>query len=505
MFNSACAPFSARVAFFSRTFFRRVLFKRSKTEDVNLDLVIKNGLVMTINPKREIIRDGAVAINEDKIVAVGKTDLISREYSVDVELDAKGKLVMPGLIDTHTHLYQTLGKGLGDDKYLLDWHTEARIPLWDGITEEDWNHGIQLGCLEAIKSGTTSLLAYEPTQGKFDPGENTFNIFRDSGIRAVFGFGLGDRTPDMPKMPGEAAGTGTLDRQHIGKEENLKKCEEKIMRWNGKFGGRLQIWPAPGAVRSCSYGLLKGARELADKYGVGYTIHVDEPRESREFCKMFHQSDCESELLYKLGVLAPNVLAVHCTNVTDKGVERFAETNTKVSHNPTSNMYVCSGVAPIPKMLSSGVTVGLGADGALSNNNQDIFEVMKICALLHKVSTLNPAIIKVEKLIEMATLDGAKALMMEKDIGSIEAGKKADIIIIDLKKPNTTSVTYPPSSLVYSAHGENVDTVIIDGRVVMQDRKVKTMDENKVLKEAQESTNMVMERSTFKPRAWRLT
>jgi 5-methylthioadenosine/S-adenosylhomocysteine deaminase len=184
-------------------------------------------------------------------------------------------------------------------------------------------------------------------------------------------------------------------------------------------------------------------------------------------------------------------------------VECFAKTNTKVSHNPVSNMYVCSGVAPIPKMLEVGVTVGLGADGALSNNNQDMFEVMKTGALLHKVTTLNPKVITAEKALEMGTIDGAKSVLMGRDLGSIEAGKKADIIVVDLAKPNTTSVTYPPSSLVYSAHGENVETVIIDGRIIMENREMKTLDENKVLKDAQKSTTRIMERANFKPRAWR--
>jgi 5-methylthioadenosine/S-adenosylhomocysteine deaminase len=153
-------------------------------------------------------------------------------------------------------------------------------------------------------------------------------------------------------------------------------------------------------------------------------------------------------------------------------------------------------------MIEAGVTVGLGADGALSNNNQDMFEVMKIGALLHKVTTLNPKVITAEKALEMGTIDGARALNMDREIGSIEDGKKADIIIVDLAKPNTTSVTYPPSNLVYSAHGENVDTVIIDGKIVMEGREMRTLDEGKVLKDAQRSTTSIMERGSFKPRSW---
>jgi len=454
-----------------------------------VDILIKNGFIITIDQKRSIIKDGGLAIEGNKIVDLGKTDEISKKYSANKVIDAKGMAILPGLINTHTHLFQTLMKSLGDDMKLFDWWPKVIGPLSVNLKKESCYYAALAGCIELIKSGCTCTLDNHypfPIPGLAD---ECIKAFVDIGIRAVEAMGSQDR--DKPYFP--------IPKELImDTEEAIKENTKLIEGWHRKANGRINVWPGPGAPFTCSDELLEKAYELSKKYSVGITMHL---HESKDEVSRWKEETGYTPIQYydkKIKFLDSNLLAVHCVWLEDEDIKVLAKHGIKVSHNPISNMYLASGISPIPKLLSSGITVSLGVDGAASNNNQDMFELMKTTVLLHKVSSLNPLAITAEKVLEMATIDGAKALGLESEIGSIEIGKKADIVLIDLKSFNMVPLNRIVSQLVYCGKSFNVDTVIIDGKIVMEKRVLKTINEAEAIEKAQLMADELVERSELK-------
>ncbi|MEX0568211.1 MAG: amidohydrolase family protein [Candidatus Njordarchaeota archaeon] len=447
-----------------------------------MEYIIENGIILTMNQNNKIIKDGAVVVEDGRIVDVGKTSEIKLKYGYE-SINAEKNIVMPGLINTHVHLFQTLGKNLGVDVDLHKWFVRAWRPVAMYMSPDDYYNAAMLGIIEAIKSGTTTLLAYEHVLNVNDGHiEKVVHALKDGKIRSILGYGYQDTGRDIGAPTIAIRDTKTIYR-------NLRNAFLKYHRNDDMF----KLWLAPGTINWCTEELLEITKQLADEFKTGITVHMNETRKEKEY-SIKHRGGSEVEFAYRIGLLDRNVLGVHLVWVDEKEIELLAKTKTKVSHNPISNMYLASGIAPIPLMLKRNIVVSLATDGAASNNNMDMFDVIRVTPLLHKVATLNPEALSALDTLKMATILGARSIMMEKMIGSIEAGKKADIIIVDIHKENTTPFSDPISTLVYSGSSKNVHTVIVNGEILMREGRILYLDENKILSKAQKSFDKIREK-----------
>lgn len=429
------------------------------------DILIKGGHIVTMNPQRQIFEHGSVAIEGDKIAAVGK----EVKEKADVVIDARGKVVLPGLINCHTHLSMTLLRGAADDMPLMEWLETKIWPLEKNLTGEGVYAGALLGCLEMIKTGTTCFA------DQYFYMDHVARAVEESGIRGVLSYGIIEL--DDPKR----------------RESELRAGEDLVKAWHGKANGRILTMFGPHAPYTCSPECLIKVKELAKKHGVGIHIHISETRdEIKQITEKYGKRPVEH--LDSIEFLGPEVLAAHCVWLTEQEIKVLRERGVKPVHNPVSNMKHGSGVAPVPEMLAAGIPVALGTDGAPSNNALDMFNDMKFAAMLNKVHKLDPAAVPATSALEMATVNGAIALGLQDKLGSIEVGKKADLILVDLEKPHLTPVHNVISHLVYSAVGSDVDTTIVNGKILMRERKVLTLDEDKVLREAQKASEDLLAR-----------
>ena len=433
------------------------------------DILIKDGHVITMDPKRRVFERGSVAIDGDKIVAVGK----DVKEKADTVVDARGKVVLPGLINCHTHLSMTLLRGVADDMPLMQWLETKIWPIEKNLRSEDCYVGALLGCLEMIKSGTTCFA------DQYFFMKHVARAVEGAGMRASLSYGiieLGD-----PKR----------------RESELRAGEKLVKECHGKANGRISTMFGPHAPYTCSPECLMKVKELAEKYKVGIHTHISESQdEIKQITEKYGKRPVEH--LDAIGFLGPEVLAAHCVWLTDREIKILKERGVKPVHNPISNMKIGCGVAPVPEMLSAGIPVALGTDGAASNNALNMINEMKFAALLNKVHKLDPVAVPATAALEMATINGAIALGLQNKIGSLEAGKKADIVLVDLKKPHLAPLHNVISHLVYSAAGSDVDTTIVDGRILMQGCRVLALDENKVLEQAQKISDDLIAR-------WRAT
>ncbi len=429
-----------------------------------MDIVIKNALLVTMDEKRRILKNHSIAIEEKRIVEI--KEKIKGE--AETTIDAKGNLIMPGLINAHTHLAMTLFRGTADDVPLMQWLQEEIWPIENNLNKENVRAGSQLGILEMIKSGTTCF------NDMYWHLDETARCVEESGIRAVLSMPLLD-------VMGPEQG-----------QKLLKEGEDSIKKY--KHHERIVPFLGPHAPYTCSEELLLKTKDLAKRYDAGIHIHVSETKEEVENSKK-DKGARPFEYLDRIGFLDEDVIAAHSVWVSKAEMDIIKNKDAKVCHNPISNMKLGSGVAPVPQFLEKGITVSLGTDGAASNNNLDMFEDMKTCALLHKVYNSNAALVPALNALEFATINGAKALGLDDEIGSLEVGKRADIIMLDSQGSNMVPMTNPVSHLVYSAKGSNVETVIVDGKVIMEERRMLTLDEKQVIEFAREQAKDLFERS----------
>ncbi len=446
-------------------------------------ILISGGTVVTVNRTRDVIEHGAVLIENDRIVRVGAARDLEEAYPAATKIDARGKAVLPGLINTHTHLIQTLLKGLGDDKPLYNWIKEMTLPASIQATEEDCYIAAAHGAVEAIRSGTTTLVDFTYVNHRPGLAEGIIRGLHDAGVRAIVARGLVTQGEDLG-----------LPRAMIETPDHaLAECERLIKTYN-RGNGRVQIGMSPCILWMVDEPTLVETRRLANGVGGIISIHLSETNfEVDQSLRKYGKR--ELEVMCETGFLGGDVLAVHCTKCTARDIRLMKVFDVKVSHNPCSNMYLAAGVAPIPQMLMAGLTVGVATDGPASNNNQNMIHVLKYSALLHKVAHEDPTIMTAEKVIEMATIDGARAIGRDREIGSLEPGKKADVAVFAFDNPYVTPVHNPVSALVYAAQGNEAETVIIDGQVVMQNRVITTIDEFKIREEAQRAALALAERA----------
>ncbi len=421
-------------------------------------ILIKNTTIVTQNPKRQIIKKGGLAIAHNLIKDIGLTGRLEKKYRKETKkvIDGQGKVVMPGLINTHGHLAMTLLRGYADDMNLEEWWLKHVYPVESKFGRKEVYWGSLLAILEMIKSGTTCFtdFYYEHNQ--------VARAAQEVGMHGFLGCAILDIPTFYYKTPDYA----------------LKQTESIIKEF--KNNDLVGVVLAPHMFQTTSLDTYKKSKKLADKYDLVLTTHAAESKAEIGFSLKKYKAR-PIEALNKAGILDKRTLLAHGCWLAKKEIKILAETNTSVVHCPVSNMKLASGIMPLPELLEVKVNVSLGTDGSCSNNNLDMFEEMKVAALLHKVNKLDPTIIKAQTILDIATINGARALNMEKEIGSLEKGKRADLIILDFKQPHLIPRHNLISHLVYSAQGSDVETAIINGKIVMEKRKIKKINENRVL------------------------
>lgn len=433
------------------------------------DLLIKNAYAVTMNKSRQILDNAGIAVLEDKIVEIGASGEIESKYAADKTIDAKGKFVFPGFVSTHTHLFQVLLKGLGRDKPLLEWLDSSVRRALCKIDKECCYYAAMTGCIEAIRTGTTTVLDYMYCHGQEDLDSSVMQAFKDIGIRGILGRG-NTKTDNFPKE---------FACEHNETEEMfLAEVERLALEYRGH--SRLSVAIAPGVVWDVSDDGFKKIRELANRLKIPITMHLVETEDDDEY-SLRAKGMKTVPFLEKMGILGPDFIGVHCVHMTEEDIALFKKYDVKVSHNPVSNMILASGIAPVPEFIRAGITVSLAFDGAASNDTQDMLEVIKTAALQHKAATRNAAAVSASDVLEMATLGGAKAVLMEERIGSLEAGKKADLFVYNPINARSIPVLDPVSAIVYSSGQANVETSVIDGRVVLENGRITNADEEEIL------------------------
>jgi 5-methylthioadenosine/S-adenosylhomocysteine deaminase len=419
------------------------------------DILISNGTVLTMDERDRIIENGAMAIAGDTIAAIGPADQF-KNLTASKHIDARGGIVMPGLINTHTHASMTCFRGLADDLDLMTWLHEYIFPAEARLTYDKVHAGALLACAEMILSGTTCF--------------SDMYLFEDAvaqaadmaGIRAV----VGEVLYDFPSP-------------HYGPiEKGFEYTQFLIDKW--KDHPRVRIAVEPHSPYLCSPKLLEKSAEISYIHNIPLIIHLAETdTETAQIKDRFGKTPVAH--LAHIGALSSRLVACHCVALNDEDISLLKAHDVKVSHNPESNMKLASGIAPIPKLLKAGICAGLGTDGPTSNNNLDMFAEMDIAAKIHKVNGLDPTVMNARTVLRMATIEAARALGLEKATGSLEIGKKADVIVIDTHKPHLTPMYNIYSQLVYSAGGNDVAISIVNGRVVMEDRHLLTLDVEKIM------------------------
>jgi len=423
------------------------------------DLVIQNGTILTMDPENRVIEKGVLCVSGDTISYVGKQP--SQKLDALKTIDAEGGLILPGLINGHTHAAMSLFKGLADDLPLMEWLNHYIFPVEKNMDADFIHTGTLLACAEMILSGTTCFC--------------DMYLFEDQVAQAAFQSGLrclvGEVLYDFP-----SPNYGDLESGFAYTEWLIRKWEDNPL---------VSIAVEPHALFTCSPELLRRANRMALSHKRPLIIHFAETlAEVEEIKKRYGKTPLEH--LEDLGLAGPQLIMDHAVHLDASEIDRIAEYGIKVIHNPESNMKLGSGIAPVPQMITQGVTVGMGTDGSASNNNMDLFTEMDMAAKLHKVQTMDPTVMDALTVLKMATIEGAKALGLSHEIGSLETGKKADVIVIDTHKPHLTPMYNPFSHLVYAARGQDVSHTIINGRLVMENRQLLTLDLKEVMARATE-------------------
>jgi 5-methylthioadenosine/S-adenosylhomocysteine deaminase len=433
----------------------------------DVDLVIANGIVVTMDSARRVLSPGSVAIAGTTIVGVGEPGAVAAGFRGRETIDARGRIVMPGLVNTHTHAPMVLYRGLADDLALLDWLQKYIFPAEARTVSPAFvRTGTQLAALEMIRSGTTAYVDMYYFE------EEIARATKESGLRGV----LGQTIIEFPVPDAKTPASG------------LARAEAFIKQYQKDE----LIVPAvaPHAVYSNDANTLVQSRDLAARYGVPLVIHLNETEAESQLSLDRHKLRPVA-LLDKLDFWKPLVIAAHGVWVTGDEIAVLKKNNVGVAHNPESNMKLASGTAPVQEYLKAGVAVGLGTDGAASNNDMDMFEAMRQAAFLHKLVSRDPRAVSAQAALDMATIGGARVIGRQASLGSLEAGKLADVVIVRMDQARHTPMYDPVSHLVYVTRGDDVDTTIVNGKVLMRDRKVLTLNEAQVIADARKAADQV--------------
>ncbi|MFA4943493.1 MAG: amidohydrolase [Lentisphaeria bacterium] len=415
------------------------------------DLLVSGSLLLTGNDWAERIPDGAIAVHAGRILAVGPAAELRASHQAAEELDAAGCVLLPGLVNAHTHAGMTLFRGLADDLPLLEWLETHIFPAERRLTGEMVFWGTLLACAELLRAGTTTV------GDMYLFSHRAAAAFKQAGLRALVGEGLFD-------FPSPSYGAA---------ENGLRFTADLWRQWRGD--PLIRVGVMPHAAYTCSPELLRRCAGLADELAAPLVMHVAETRGETERLQRAHGCRPMAHL-EALGLLGPRFLAVHGVDLDDADIERLARSGAKLAHCPESNLKLAAGIAPVPRLLAAGVAIGLGTDGAASNNNLDLFGEMDCCAKIHKLAA-GPTAMPAATVLRLATAGGATALGFGDELGMLAPGRLADFIAVDFRQPHLTPCHDPVSHLVYAARGGDVRHSVIHGRVVMRDRRLTTIDE----------------------------
>lgn len=447
------------------------MLKPSLTE---VDIFIKHGFVIPVTGPADLIADGAVAIDGGKIVAVGSTDELSRAYTGRKVIDARSKAVLPGLINAHCHFLQDFMKGAQDDLPLVRWIEKVSFPRIRVAVQDYFAGRPELqsyatlhGCIDALRSGITTVLNME-----WATLPEVIKVYEDTGIRAMHTLTFTDNDQWTPP---EAI---------IPHDEIFALAEALEQRCKASQEGLASFWYGIACPNSCSSALIREIRERSQQNGVPIHIHLAETEFEFNNIRKLH-NNTPTGYLQDLGLWGPDVLAAHGIWLTEQDMAILRQAGTSVTHNPECNMKIASGVAPIAKMLEQGIDVALGTDSCAVKDNMDLFETMRIAVFLQRVTSLNSTALSSYQALEMATLGGARALGLGERLGSLEAGKMADVILVDLRSTAMRPINNLINNIVYCANAAKVADVIVNGRLVVEDYRLLTVDEEAAVKEAE--------------------
>jgi len=435
-------------------------------------VLIKNGTIISMDRNGSILR-GDLLVRDDRIAAIGGTG-----HSADLIIDAIDCAIIPGFVQTHIHLCQTLFRGSADDLALIDWLKKRVWPMEAAHSPKSIAASARLGIAELIKGGTTCALTMETVSHT----EEVFRVVQDSGFRATVGKCMMDKGDEVPEQLREVT------------VESIKESLSLLERWHGKAEGRIRYCFAPRFAVSCTRELLEQVGQLAREHKVMIHTHASE---NRTECEMVEKETGLRNVAYldQVGLTGKHVALAHCVHLIDDEIETLRKTQTNVVHCPSSNLKLGSGIAPIKELLDRGISVSIGADGAACNNRLDMFTEMRTAALLQK-ALHGPEVLPATQTLRMATIDGARALGLGQEIGSLEIGKKADLSVVNLRglhsSPGTDDVV---STVVYSCQPSDVKSVMIDGKMIMTEGKLVTLNEEDVVKEAEKEALELLKRA----------
>jgi len=438
-------------------------------------ILIKQGTIVTMDERDSIVR-GDLLIEGDRIASVGGNGQFA-----DTVIDASGCVVIPGFVQTHIHLCQTLFRGSADDLALIDWLKKRVWPMEAAHTAESVAASARLGIAELIKGGTTCALTMETVN---HTGE-VFRAVEESGFRATVGKCMMDKGDEVPAALQEVT------------DDSIEQSIALLEEWHGKANGRIRYCFAPRFAVSCTRELLERVGRLARERGVMIHSHASE---NRTECEIVESETGLRNVAYlnQVGLTGSHVALAHCVHLSEDEIETLLQTKTNVVHCPSSNLKLGSGIAPVAELLEKGVSVSLGADGAACNNRLDMFTEMRTAALLQK-ALHGPEVLPASRALRMATIDGAVAMSLDADIGSIAVGKKADLAVIRLGELHTAPAAKDVvSAIVYSAEASDVRSVVVDGRILMNERKLLTLDESDVIDRAEGETARLLDRAGLK-------
>jgi len=438
-----------------------------------VDLLFKNAVVLTMNKERELLWDGAVAVQGEKIAAVGSMDELAGKYEGKREIDAKRKLLMPGLVNTHNHMFGALCRGFVNDLSFTPWVQKKFYVSTKGLDLENYHLSTLLLGIEMLKSGTTCYVDCGTVQGLESGAARAIG---EIGIKAVLGRSMADIT--------EALSSHLHDRKETTRE-NLRDTEGFVQEYHGAADGRIRAWFAPIQVSCVSDELCRESIRLAEKYDSGFVTHAAVDKADVELC-LERFGETPIERFHRLGVLGERLIATHMGWLTQNEIRLLAESRTNISHCPSASMklaYGCLSHGSFPELEAAGANVTIGSDGPAASNFQDLFRVMYLASVGHKEARLDPRVVPPEKALEWATLNGARAVGWGDRIGSLEPGKRADVAVLDLHR--TEFVPLHPDTLVqnlvYAAAGHCVEMVLVDGKVVVEEGRVTTVDEDDII------------------------
>lgn len=443
-------------------------------------ILIENGSIVTVDDNNQVYKRGYVFIEDELITSVGAGDTPAGYRKADKVIDASLMVVMPGMVNAHTHLFQTFIRGLADDKPLLEWLKAAIWPVSQAMTEEDAYTAAMLGMVENIRGGATSVIDHQYIHTEPSNDDGVCRAADESGLRFILARGWADQDYHPALME--------TQERIISETARLHK------KWQLEHEGRIRVEFGPLIPWGCTDETMRLTHEISQDWGTGTHIHVAETKTEVDM-NLESRGSRHIEWLEEIGVLGPHFQLVHSVWLDEHEIDLIAKHNAIVVHCPIANMYLASGVAPVPEMLKRGITVALGSDGPGSNNSQDMMELLKTTALLHKANTLDAMVLLPQDVLQMACRGGSKAFGMPDEIGSLEVGKKADVTIVDLDTPMAMPVHSVQSALVYNASTRDVDTVIVDGRPVMENKEILFLDEKELLKKARQVCAGLFERA----------